>query len=141
RRLRLAALAGDRGDVRGDVLGVLARDEVLRHRRRRLADLVEHDVLEGALLEPLLARACECVVEVRPERPRRPGRGERVTPAALLGEDLLAGLLVGVRRRLAAGAAACEKGEDAEQREDFPHYAGGALPVVPSLDTASSRVG
>ena len=75
--------AGRRGDVRGDVLRVLAGDEVLRHRRRRLADLVEDDVLDRALLEALLAVGRERVVEVRADRSRarrrRRARGSRRT--------------------------------------------------------------
>ena len=134
-----------RGDVGGDVLRVLARDEVLRHRRRRLADLVEHDVLDRALLEALLAVGRERVVEVRAGRPVRPGGGEHVAAGALRREELAAVPLV-------AGEAPCRpcrsppRGRAAAARARRgavgpPHYAGGALPVVPSFETASSRVG
>jgi hypothetical protein len=115
---------GDGGDVGRDVDRVLALDEILRHRRVRLPDLVEHDVLDRALLEPLRAVARERVVEVRPHGALRACVGEHVTAGALGGggeEELLAVRRVGGRRRLAAGATASEQEKCAEERESAPH--------------------
>src|SRR5204863_9224145 len=91
-RRRLRRSTGEarrRGDVRGDVLRVGARDEVPRHRRRGLADLVEDDVLDRALLELLGAVLGEGVVEVGADRPVRARGGKRVAAGALGLEELL----------------------------------------------------
>src|SRR5438045_2910973 len=81
------------------------------------------------------------LIEVGADRARRLRGSERVAAAAGgLEERLPVGLVAG-RGRLAARAAAGEQEQCAEERESAPHYAGGALPVVPSFETASSRVG
>ena len=91
----------------------------------------------------LRLRAGERVIEVRPDRPARAGRRERVARTALLGEQLLARLLVGLGRRLPARAAAAREQRGSDENgpgKRSPHYAGGWFPVVPSFVTASSRV-
>src|SRR5919202_3394137 len=65
RPLLRGAAAGYGGDVGRDRGGVGARDELLRHRRGRVVDLVVDDLLDRALPEPLLADAGEGAVEVR----------------------------------------------------------------------------
>src|SRR3954447_12207605 len=139
------APAAGGGDVRGHVLGVLALDEVRRHRRRGLPDLEQHDVLDGALLEALLVVVLEGVVEVRPDRPLRARGRERVAAAALRLEQLGAVRLVARAGRRAARPATCEQQRQTDEQERLPQrwvlYAGGLLPVVPSFATASSRVG
>ena len=115
------ALTRNGRDVRGDVLRVLAHDEVLRHRRRRHPDLVEHDVLDRALLEPLLLVGGERFVQVRADRPLRPRRGEDVAAPAFRLEERRAVLLVGGGRRLAARAAARQQRENAEKRKGLTH--------------------
>src|SRR4029079_832879 len=98
---------GDRGDVGRDVVGVTALDEVPRHARRgqllavraldeagrvldRVLDLAVDDVADARLLESLLARAGEGVVEVGADLSLRARVGERGAGAALLLEKLLA---------------------------------------------------
>src|SRR5262249_4249151 len=104
-------------------------------------DLVEDDVLDRRPLEALLPRRPERVVEIRADRPRGAGGGERVAAAAALREELLAGLHVrALGHRLAAGAATGEE-KGYREKEEGALQAGGALPIVPSFATASSRVG
>src|SRR6476646_9158653 len=108
------ALAGDGGDIRGDVERVLALDDVRRHLRLHFEvaqfavrvggdragsgaepDLVEDDVLDDTLRIALLHVGRERVGEVRAEGPARAGRRESVASPAALREELLAGLRVG----------------------------------------------
>src|SRR5579884_2964118 len=158
---RVAARSRHRGDVRGDVHRVLARDDVRGHRgpdrellvrrvRRNLAgaepDLVEDEVLDRALLIALLDIRREGVVEVRADRPARPGSGQRVAGAAVLGEELLAAR--GVRPLSAGARDPARATAGGEQRRRHQPSAPSDDPVrglqpcgTPTADTASSRVG
>ena len=90
-------LACDGCHVRRHVVDVVAGHEVGGHAGRTgrggrdgKLDLPRDDLLERALLEALLTGGREGVVEIRADRARGARRGERVTAAALLLEQLLA---------------------------------------------------
>ena len=96
-------------------------------------------------LKPCALRAGEGVVEVRADGALRTRGREHVAAGALRREELLAVRQVGARRGLAARAAATreERGgsKQCPWKRAAQHYAGGWFPVVPSVATASSRVG
>src|SRR6185369_10815616 len=114
--------ARDQGDVGGNVLGVVAGDEVAGHAGRRdllavgardeagrmldcVLDLPVDDVADGRILEALAAGAGKGVVEVWADLPLRARVGERVAAAAFLLEELLAVRGVSLPLRDPAGAA------------------------------------
>src|SRR5205823_9799828 len=104
--------SGDRGhlaDVRGDVLGVLARVEPRGHRPRsiRVLDPVADEPLNRGALDAVGAVLPERIVEVRPDAAGRSGMGEGVTGAALGYEQLLAMRVV--RDRMLDSASAESK--------------------------------
>ena len=140
-----AFVPADSSDEACDVDRVLAGHEALGHRRRREADLVEDDVLDRAQLEALALRAGEGLVEVRADGALRARGREHVAAGALRREERLAVRQVGARRGLAARAAATRDERGGSQqcpwKRAAQHYAGGWFPVVPSVATASSRVG
>src|SRR5919202_211791 len=110
RPLLRGAAAGYGGDVGRDRGGVGARDELLRHRRRRVVDLVVDDLLDRALAEVLLAYPCECTVEIWPLLALRSGVLEPVAAAAALHEELLALTEVAALRDARLAAAGAERG-------------------------------
>src|SRR4051812_23288471 len=81
--------AGDRGDVAGHRLGVRAGDELAWHRIGGVVDLVIDHLSDRAQPEVLRPRAGEGAVEVRADRPGRPGVRQLVAAAALRDEELL----------------------------------------------------
>src|SRR4051812_4253694 len=93
----LARLGRHARDVGGDVVGVLAADELGRHLDARgvlepvrVQDLLVDDPADRGLAEALLQRLLEGLVEVGPRRALGAGAGQRVARAALLDEHLLA---------------------------------------------------
>ena len=154
--------AGDRGDVGGDVLRVLAGDEIGGHARRalllpvrrrdvadrlldRVEDLVVDDVAERRVVEPLAPRPGERVVEVRADLPLRSRVGERVARAALLLEQRLPVARVGLA--LGDAARAATGGGEQRRRRASPRARGGGGAATyegleaPTCWIASSRVG
>ncbi len=113
-------------DVGGDVLEVLAADDVGRHRggrvvrrRARVLDLGLDDPLDRAAGLAGFARGGESVVEVGTDLRAGSGLGHFVAFAAVLDEEDPAALLVGLAR-----AATChgrgdrgERGQDGEQAD------------------------
>ena len=147
--LRRDAGAGHRADVDGDVLHGLilvldaesvALDVVTRRQSRvdgrhagsagdrmldREPDLRRDDLGEGVRRHPGLACLRERVVEIRPDLAVRARVGQRVTAAACLDEELLAGTLAAFAR-VATGAAAGEHDDQSGRAEgcdedDGPH--------------------
>jgi hypothetical protein len=105
---------------------VLAGHDVRRHAEPDSGerDLLAHDLLEGALLEPLLARAAEGVVEVRADLALRAGVRERVARAATrlpvlaLDEELLP---VGEILALAHAGTGAAAGREHEHEGSHEH--------------------
>ena len=134
----LPARAGGRRHVCGDVLGVLALDEVGGHAGQLLAglrvelrhpvgvqDLAVDDALDRGALEALVERLLEGLVEVRAADALGPGAGQRVARRALLHEQRLAvDQVVAVVLELAAGER--HRGDDQEQRDPDPSSTHGA---------------
>jgi hypothetical protein len=117
-----ARVGGDRGHVGGNRIGVLALHEVLRHRGCRQLDLVADDLLDRHLLEALLARGLEGVVEVRPLLTVCARSRQRVTTAALGQEEGLAAVGVAGLRDPARAAAGREKrGDEDDDGSAAPH--------------------
>ena len=135
----------DRRDVGRDVLRVLALDEVLRHRRRRLADLRRTTFWIVLCLKPCLLSARERVVEVRADRPRR-ARGREHVAAARTSPGRAS-----ARSSDRPGATPCRRCRSRHSRTTSaipmsssrtPHYAGGCCPSFPAsrpLRRASDR--
>ena len=100
--------------VRGDGIGLLALDEIPRHRLRRELDLVPDNLPDRALLEALHSRPRESSIEVR-RADRVPGRThgacltQRVAGAAVLREEQLAVGDVGALARQPVGPAAGQR--------------------------------
>ena len=139
----LPALADRAGDVGRDVLRVLAREDVGRHRRGRLAglriglrgargleDLAVDDALERALAEAVAAGALEGLVEVRPGHAGGAGALEDVAGAALGDEVLLARhQVVAVVLELAARDADEQRGGRGSGESSPSRHRGGIVPV------------
>jgi hypothetical protein len=118
--------AGDAGHVGGDVLGVLADDEVGRHEDRgvvgdalldlaRVGDLLLDDALDRVAVHPVGPRLGEGGIEIRSDVGAGSGLREGVAGAAFLQEQRPAAVEVGVLGGVAAGQER-EPAEDDRER-------------------------
>ena len=94
-----------------------ARDRVLD----RVPDLARHDLRERRRGHSHLACLREGIVEIRPDCAGRTRVGERVTAAAGLDEELLAGALASLAR-VAACAAPGERERERSRARDRDEY-------------------
>jgi hypothetical protein len=91
---------------------------LLRVGRARVLDLGLDHALERVRVLAVRTRLLEGEVQVRSHRPVRARPRQRVAAAALLGEELLALVEVGLRAQVAAGQADDGRGRD--DRGDRP---------------------
>ena len=130
-RWRSSRDAGDGADVGGDILGVLAGDEVGGHidvgvvghsllDHAGVRDLLLDDALDGVVVHSVGASLCKRGIEVGTDLGRGAGLCQGVTGAAFLLKQRPAALEIGVLGDVAAGDAESSDGADREQRRSDP---------------------